>query len=387
MKKQTNTTTSNIEETDIIKKIQHFSKEYSYSVRDWDIMTIIRMFSWRKQDEVLQDYIENEDLEIYIPTYQRRFVWTDNEKSHFIESLFMNLPMPFIFLNQTSSEEDNMGIVGILEIIDGLQRLSTIKEFIDWDLKLRNLEYIKELNGYTYNQLPGLLQKRFKLISVRVLIFNWLDIDQRREMFFRINTTGNKLTPSEVRKGVYEWPVYKLFVQLSKSPLFERLCPLTPWRKNREEWVELILRYFAYTERYDEYNQKVKRFLDTYMNEKSKELEKDLEEEREQKLQQMKDSFMLMLDIVDSNLRYGFRKKEKWKRTFNKSFTSRVYFESISVWIGLALQKKPKSELKVDWLQNLLTSEDYEKIISSDGANNKKKFQERIEIVRDYLLS
>jgi|GEM_PF-3043347 hypothetical protein len=54
------------------------------------------------------DYNENADPEIYIPTYQRQFIWSQEEKSKFIESLFMNLPIPFIFLNNTPIDDQDM---------------------------------------------------------------------------------------------------------------------------------------------------------------------------------------------------------------------------------------------------------------------------------------
>ncbi|GEM_PF-5428187 len=60
---------------------------------------------------------------------------------------------------------------------------------MDNDLRLSDLEYIEELNGCTFEDLSNSLRKRFKLIPIRVVIFNGLDIKQRQEMFNRINTT------------------------------------------------------------------------------------------------------------------------------------------------------------------------------------------------------
>ena len=182
-----------------------------------------------------------------------------------------------------------------------------------------------------------------------------------------------------------------MLAKLSENQIFNKLAPLSPWRKNREEWTELILRYFAYTEKYEHYNQRVKKFLDDYMREKNDEMEKlknlNQVDELEEKKWEMEKDFLKMLQVVENNLPYGFRKKDKWKRRVNKNLTSRVYFESIAVGIGLALKQVDASSLRVEWLQKLLISEEYNNIISSDAANNKSKFKERIEIIRDYLLN
>src|SRR4051812_15095269 len=98
------------------------------------------------------------------PEYQRRLVWDRTKKSRFIESLLMNIPVPPVFLYETDLSR--------YEVMDGQQRLNTIVEFYDNQLRLSGLEIWSPLNGLTFQQCPpriksGLDRRR---ISANVLL-------------------------------------------------------------------------------------------------------------------------------------------------------------------------------------------------------------------------
>lgn len=370
-------------EIDLIKSINEQSKEYNYKLREWDVWMIYNKFT---DDSYNSDW----NNAVFIPTYQRALTWNDNRKSKFIESLFLDLPIPFVFLNESNSTENKITDLPVYEIIDWSQRIRTISEFIDWKLKLKWLKALKKLNWHKFNDLPLVLQNKFKLISFRVVIFSWLSIDSRKEMFNRINTSNDPLKTMEVRKWSYEWDFYKIIKELSSSEIFEKLAPLSERKKSREEWSELVLRFLAYTNKYKEYksyNWKVQYFLDDYMEEETKIFIKLSQEEKQQEIEvkkeKIKKQFYDMMKFVKKYFANWFIKE--W---YKKSW-SRVFFESISVWVWLALEEVENDENKLMWknnIEDLLESIEYRKIISSDWANASKKFYSRIEIMKNFLL-
>lgn len=81
--------------------------------------------------------IDKDDNEIYVPDYQREFVWDTTRQSRFIESLLLGLPVPFIFTAEIPE-------TGRLEIVDGSQRIRTLAAYLSNELQLKGLEKLVE---------------------------------------------------------------------------------------------------------------------------------------------------------------------------------------------------------------------------------------------------
>lgn len=351
--------------------IRKNEKVYNYRTSQWEIHYIASIF-WRSVSwELSEDFSEGD---LYVPSYQRDYVWLPALKYKFIESLFLNIPIPYIFINEDSS------IAG-MEIIDWYQRIRTMYEFVNNKFKLRNLEKLPELNWFWFKDLPIVRQKLFSRKVMNVVIFENLEMSQKQEMFARINTTSSKLADMEKRKWTIFWYFYGFMKILSEEPLFKELCPMNLSRKKREEEIELILRFFAYTEWYSNYAWRVDVFLTEYMNEKEKYIEWLSENERIEYLDELRKKFIDMLNFVKKNFKYGFLKDSK-----QKNISSRVYFESISVWTSLALNEKNEWDLNVDIIPKLLSNSNYKKIVRSDWANAKNKFYARIDSVKNALV-
>ena len=92
--------------------------------------------------------------EFRVPPYQREFTWEPRRQSRFIESLIMGLPIPFLFFWEMAD--------GFLEIVDGSQRLRTIKEFILGDLRLGKLESLPALSEFRFADLPESRQRKIR---------------------------------------------------------------------------------------------------------------------------------------------------------------------------------------------------------------------------------
>lgn len=311
--------------------------------------------------EVLLQKYEKKDIEI--PVYQRQLVWEAREKSRFIESLFLGVPIPPLFgaiLNDT----------GNIELIDGSQRLRTLKEFCSNEFILTGLEKLDSMNGLSFSDLSKARQKKFNVISLRFhVIMDSSDLNIRADIFDRINTGGKKLTPSEIRRGALSGAFYNFVIECSKLEAFLILTPITKSELLRGEAEELVLRFFAYSEKYLSFDHDVTIFLNDYVKEKNIVFDKN----------GMERSFAMVL---------GFAKKifpkNGFAKTPNAKTTPRVRFEALAVGIYLALQQDPNlsSNVKLDWMN----SAEFKTMTTSEASNNQGKLIKRVEFVRDCLL-
>lgn len=297
----------------------------------------------------------------YIPEYQRQFVWNKTRQSRFIESLMMGLPIPFMF----GITNEN----GRTEILDGAQRLNTISAFISGDLKLQDLDRMDLLNGLYFSQLPAAQQNKLLDRSIRMVILpDTVSNQARLDMFERINSGSEILKKSEIRKGAFSGPFYDFIHTLANDEQFIRLCPVSAKSAARGEREELILRFFAYSEKYEEFTHSVFTFLDQYLVEKNRDGFDEVGCE-----QQFRDT----LNYIERNLPYGFSKSD------NSKSTPRVRFEAISVGVNLALIERPDLE---DFGSDFVETPEFKKHVTSHASNSGPRLRGRIEYVRDYLL-
>ncbi|RDB07169.1 DUF262 domain-containing protein [Runella aurantiaca] len=329
------------------QQIFNLQKIVDYEIREYTIELLI------------QKYKENE---IFIPKYQRGYVWDKQRASKFIESLILGLPIPYMFL----ADND-----GRSEIVDGSQRIRTLDYFLANDFKLQKLEKLTELEGFRFQDLPLSRQRRLKKRTIRLIeLTDKADWDTRKDVFQRINTTPVLLSAMEIRRGYFEGTFNSFIEQCSNNQKFAILCPISKERTDRSERQELVLRFFAYTEKYTSFVHRVDDFLDEYMKEKQNKFDAD----------SMAEMFEDMLDFVDMYFPYGFRK------TINHNSTPRVRFEAIAVGVSLALQENPKLKPAIPVIE-WLNSKEFEDITTTDAANNRNKLIGRIEFVKNKLLS
>jgi hypothetical protein len=194
------------------------------------------------------------------PVFQRLFRWDDERKTRFVESILLGIPFPPIFVYQDEK--------GIWELIDGLQRLSTIFQ-LTGDLKgeraaelgplvLNGTHFLPDLNGKRWKEsaegandgLGHILQIEIKRARVRVEILkSESDISAKFELFQRLNTGGARLTEQEVRNSIavsvnsafYDWLVAR-----SNEAAFLHTTDQTTTALEAQAGVELALRFFAF---------------------------------------------------------------------------------------------------------------------------------------------
>lgn len=304
--------------------------------------------------------LEDNTSDLFIPKYQRKYVWTTKKASKFIESLLLGLPIPYIF---TADHE------GRLEIVDGSQRIRTLVYFFQDRLILKELTKLKKLNFFRYTDLPKTRQKRFNKRTIRIIhLTDKATWKIRKDIFERINTTPTLLTAMEIRRGVYEGKFMDFVEKCAQNKKFKILCPISSVRADREERTELVLRFFAYSENYKSFVHIVKDFVDNYAKSKQGNIDVSF----------LSLAFENMLDFVDKHFPYGFKKSK------NAKSTPRVRFEALAVGVHLALKQKP--DLIPPPVEKWLEHADFKKHTRSHAANNKNKVIARFEYVRDKLL-
>lgn len=338
---------------DIEKEFNDNSKFYEYRTRDYPYEVLCTKYS----DETVKDCPQGS---LYVPAYQREFVWSDDQKSKYIESVLLGVPLtPFLVSQDTK---------GKLEIIDGSQRIRTLISFYKNEFKLRKLGKLTSINKLKFKDLPSKLQNVLINRDFRIIVVDDANDNIKKDIFERINTTSLKLTDSEIRKGSYSGDFYDMILELKTVEDFISICPITKRKEKRGEYEELILRFFAYSDKYQESRHDVSNFLNDYL------LEQNSSGFSKRDYQKR---FLEMVEFVKKNFPFGFRKSEK------ADSTPRVRFEAISVGVYLALKENPNLENpNLDWLN----SRGFKMLTTSDASNNSNRLRNRIEFVWKGLL-
>ncbi|MBQ8298376.1 MAG: DUF262 domain-containing protein [Clostridia bacterium] len=215
------------------------------------------------------------------PAFQRRYVWNDILKSAFIESLILNVPIPaLMFANDT---EKNKFIV-----IDGKQRLNAIISFIAPDkdgkgFRLRGLQVLTELNGYTYKKLLSDISKakylnRIENAIIKASILKNYNSDVLYFIFNRLNGGGVPLSPHELRQSLFAGEFINFINEYSESSTgIKRVLNLKKPDKRMRD-AELLVRYYAFKYYGDEYTGNINEFFNMTCDRLNKEWAKKQEQ-------------------------------------------------------------------------------------------------------------
>ncbi|MGA4045538.1 DUF262 domain-containing protein [Ralstonia nicotianae] len=193
--------------------------------------------------------------EVSVPEYQRRYVWSDRQASRLIESLIIQCPIPVIYLNQERDET--------LSVIDGNQRLNSLKRFVEDSFSLVGLTSYPELAGLKFSQLDKRFQRH---ISNRVLRFTVILKEThpqvKFDVFERLNSGAVALTRQELRHGLYYGSLLKTAAAIAKELKLEN--HLGGRKDKRMKAEELVIRYWALSRSIGEYEKPLASFISTY---------------------------------------------------------------------------------------------------------------------------
>ncbi len=221
----------------------------------------------------LMSMYDDEEL-VIDPEFQRLFRWDQDQKTRFIESLLLGIPIPSIFVAENQE--------GKWEIVDGLQRLSTVLSFFgklknnneknNWTLTAGQI--VPKLESMSIENLPQKYQFNIKRSVCRLELIKWdSQYDMRYELFNRLNTGGSLLTNQELRNCIFRG-ISKDFTilikDLASQSNFKELIEPTEKQKNELYLDELVLRFFSLYKDHNNIRKKLSEHMTDYMRKATK---------------------------------------------------------------------------------------------------------------------
>ena len=319
----------------------------------------------------LYDMIVDEMIDI-APAYQRHFVWDARRQSQLIESLILGIPVPSLFM---ATNKD-----ATWEVIDGLQRISTIINFISSEnigkritsyygkLKILGLEKIDEMNGAYFDDLPKSIQTMFLTRPVRVTVLNdRSDFNVRYDLFERLNTGGIILHPQEIRNCIFIGEFSEFVKECAAYQKFRHCIKLSQNAEKQGNLEELALKFFAYFEWRAKFSHSVKFFLNDYMEDKTRRF-------RPSDRNQMRALFSVTFDLLNEYLPDGI------VRSNRKNTTPLVLYEAIAVGVADVISAGDGVDRRK--LVRML-DDDRLKDFTTGATNSNKKLNQRINYVRE----
>lgn len=324
------------------------------------------------------------------PAYQRSYRWTNEQKTKFIESLLLRYPIPPIITIKT---ENDLGLVEY-EIIDGVQRLSTIFEFMkikrgneelieNVSQKLKKLEGANnfvEINGKDWSDFK---EEQFDFIfeSSALLFINLTtnDEDVKYEMFERLNSFSTALSPQEVRSSIIAMKDANMFEYINKEiyeigKVFINKNDLAI-RNDLAYFIE-----FSLIKRYNEYigviNQKIKFLKD--INSKKKDQHFDLlitSYVRVVKIEELFEDIEDYRDFINLNKDLYFKKFDLDKDS-TVGTPIKFFFEILSF-----MYFKSKVQINKEFYKDNF-SKNYADIMKEDVKRNNPNARDRFEIAK-----
>lgn len=350
--------------------------------------TQIRVDTRQPTIDLVLDRIEHKELDL-APEFQRQAdIWTTEAKSKLIESILIRIPLPAFYVDAT--DEDKW------LVIDGLQRLSTLKQFVlDETLSLTGLEFLSKLEGYTYRQLPRNYQRRIKETQLTIYVIEQgTPPEVKFNIFRRINTGGEPLSPQELRHALNPGKATKILYELANLTEFKEVVPLGKKRKSRRDDQEFVLGFLAFKITYSKNYSKEKKIeigntgRDYFLNNVMIELNKM----EDQKIKILKEQFSISMkrayDIFGNN---AFRKisKEQTKQSpLNKSLFEGWSFV-LSELNDSDFEKlyQRKTELIERFMDKRKSDQEFEKSISQAATKVKYRLETINQIVQETLSS
>lgn len=353
----------------------------------------IKVSSKQFSIKLIKEMIDDEDIDLN-PDFQRNFVWNSAQKSRLIESILLRIPLPMFYF----SEDDE----GRLVVIDGLQRLTTINEFMNNKFPLSGLEYLNEsCEGCYYKEESGkkaLEAKYFRWFNQTQISSNVIDPSSptkvKYDIFRRINTGGKPLNNQEIRNclaGAGLRETLKKMVNLSEFK------EATDWsiKPTRMDDQEVALRFILFQElinedrSLDNYTGYIEQLMDDITERLVKKEEKDLEH------------YVQLFSNAMKNARYLFGHRFAFRKIqlkdiepgAHKQLINKALFVSWSVLLSnfnpVLVEEHNMGQALLQPLAKEITEDQQFLYYLSSGTNGKANiryaFMKASMIIQDYL--
>jgi hypothetical protein len=196
------------------------------------------------------------------PEFQRKYKWDNNgneRASKFIESCLMRIPLPACYFAENE--------FGNHIVIDGVQRITSIKRFFNDEFKLEGLTVFDELEGKLFSEL-GDYKTELENTTIRCIILRKENPKELiQEIFARLNQGAVQLTPQEIRHAIFPGNLDNLLIELSNNAFIVSFGNGISGKnlKDGRETNEMILRYFAMQNDLSNYEDKLSKYLDKFI--------------------------------------------------------------------------------------------------------------------------
>lgn len=203
--------------------------------------------------------IKYEEIDLATPFQRAAGLWKDQAQSRLVESILIRFPLPAFYFD---GSDDNHWLV-----VDGLQRLSTLQRFVlTKELRLTGMEYLKQFEGYSFEELPRPMQRTIEEAQITAYIIKPGTPEQVKfNLFKRINTAGLTLRPQEIRHALNQGIPATLIAELAELPAFVEATGGSV-DSSRMDDRDFAMRFVAfYLTPYPSYQPDLDTFLNTQM--------------------------------------------------------------------------------------------------------------------------
>lgn len=321
--------------------------------------------------EIMNMYRDGEI--IIAPEFQRLFRWSLYQQTRFIESLLLGIPIPPIFVAEVEKEKGKTQ----WEVVDGLQRISTVLSFFgllkapeeknNW--KLLKGDLIPDFNGLSCDDLPDKLRFGIKRSVCRIeIVKSNSEYDIRYELFNRLNTGGTMLTDQEIRNCIFRATAkdFTLFLnRQGNNPDFVEL--IAPTEKQKEELFldELVLRFCALFDDDKNIKENISKHMTLFMKEMKQDQDINVYE-----------------DIINRVIQLLKPIGSKALRFQRSGFSTSLYD---AIFIGIAKNIEKYENVSQDYLndkiENLKTDEEF-RTLTGSAASSETRVKKRLVIAK-----
>ena len=264
------------------------------------------------------------------PDFQREYVWDEKRKSELIESILMGIPIPLIYTSQSND--------GKMQIVDGKQRLSSLREFLNNKFELTGLKILDDINKKTFNKLNDLQKTKIEdyMFDIYMIVPPTPD-EIKFDIFDRVNRGGVPINAQEMRNALYNGVATEVIKQLCKSEDFQKAAGDPDKSRMKDRY--LALRFLAF---YLLFNNKLNftyTTLDTFLGKVMSFINKEYKYEN---FNELTANFDIAMSFIYKHYKddlFRFSPKEEGKK---RRKVSLALFESLSFAFILSLENKKK---------------------------------------------
>lgn len=364
----------------------------SAPIKPWDpkkIRITTKNFTLR---EVVDQIAEN-DIDL-APDFQRDFVWKQRQRTRLVESVLLGIPLPAFYFNQDRD--------GTYQVVDGVQRLTTIRLFMtdDHTLDYADMEYLRELHGHRYSDLEPVLQRRIRATQIVVHVIEPQTPDEiKYDIFGRVNTLGEPLSAQEIRHAMsknrsrqflHDLVHMESFDEATDSYFYRASSETTSQRirdSKRMTDRELALRFCAFSRFSNEEYRKFEN-LDAYLVEFTRRIDgraTDGARLTDAELHDLRDSFgRAMKNAAEILGRDAFR---RWNhKTKRRGPINRAVFEAQSIALSAYALKQlsPRAKQIRAVMLQAFADPDYLQAVTV-GTGDSSKIELRLDRTRELI--